>query len=66
LRAYLVTTGTIFGLFSAGHLFELIAEWRPPVSDPWFMLGMAAIILVSAGLSVWAFRLLKAAGRAAA
>ncbi|HYK82773.1 MAG TPA: hypothetical protein VEU55_06470 [Gemmatimonadales bacterium] len=60
-----MTTGTIFGLFAAGHLVELISEWRPPASDPWFTLGMAAIILVSGALSVWAFRLFKSTGRAA-
>jgi hypothetical protein len=66
LRTYLATTGTIFGLFSAGHVFELIVEWRPPASDPGFALGLVAIILVSGALSAWAFRLFRAAGPAAA
>jgi len=62
VKAYLLTTGTIFGLFAAGHVFELVAEWRPPASDPWFTVGMALIIGVSGALSVWAFRLLKGIG----
>ena len=65
MKKYLLTTGTIFGLFALGHLAELLVEWRPPASDPWFMAGMALIILVSGALCVWAFRLLKASGRAA-
>jgi len=65
VKTYLLTTGTIFGLFAAGHLAELVVEWRPPASDPWFMVGMALIILVSGALCIWAFRLLKATGRAA-
>src|SRR3989475_10198726 len=62
VKAYLLTTGTIFGLFAAGHVFELVAEWRPPASDPWFTVGMALIIGGSGALSVWAFRLLKGIG----
>jgi len=66
VKAYLTTTGTIFGLFAAGHVFELAAEWRPPASHPWFIIGVALIIVVSGALSWWAFRLLKAMGSAAA
>ena len=65
MKAYLLTTGTIFGLFAGGHVVELVAEWRPPASDPWFTIGIAAIIAVSGALCVWAFRLLKASGPAA-
>ena len=65
MKAYLLTTGTIFGLFAAGHVVELIAEWRPPASDPWFIIGISLIIVVSAAFCVWAFRLLKAIGPAA-
>ncbi len=66
MKAYLLTTGIIFGLFALGHVVELVAEWRSPASDPWFTIGMALIILVSGALSVWAFRLLKSVRPAAA
>ena len=59
MKAYMLVTGTIFGLLAARHLLELVARWRSPASDPWFMLGMAVIVVVSGGLSVWAFRLLR-------
>jgi len=46
VKAYLLTTGTIFGLFSLGHIVELITRWRSPASDPWFMGGMALIVVL--------------------
>jgi hypothetical protein len=66
VKTYLLTTGTIFGLFSVGHIVELITRWRSPASDPWFIGGMALIVVVSGALSIWGFRLWKATGRAAA
>src|SRR2546426_11970406 len=59
LKAYMVVTGTIFGLFAARHLLELVARWRSPASDPWFMLGMAVIVVVSGGVPVWAVCFLR-------
>src|SRR5439155_3782474 len=50
VKAYLLTTGTIFGLFSLGHIVELITRWQSPASDPWFMGGMALIVVLSAAL----------------
>ena len=47
MKSYLLTTGTIFGLFSVGHIVELIIQWRSRASDPWFMGGMALIVVVS-------------------
>jgi len=64
VKAYLLTTGTIFGLFAAAPVVELIAEWRPPASDPWFIIGISLIIVVSAAFCVWAFRLLETIGPA--
>ena len=63
MKTYLITTGTLFGLFAAWHVFELVSHWRSPVSDPGFTVVVALVIVVSGALSVWAFRLLKAAGR---
>jgi len=63
MKAYLVTTGTLFGLMAVMHLLRSIAEWRVLATDPWYFLGMAALGLVAAGLSVWAWRLLRRQGR---
>lgn len=59
MKTYLVVTGSIFALFAAGHLYELVAEWRARSGDPWFTIGVSLIVIVSGALSVWAFRLLK-------
>jgi hypothetical protein len=59
MKAYLVTTGTIFGLMAAMHLLRAIAERDRLATDPLYFLGMAALGLVAAALSVWAWRLLR-------
>jgi hypothetical protein len=54
LRAYVMSTGAVFGLLSLAHLWRIIAE-RHLATDPWFIL-----ITVAAGaLGVWAWRLLR-------
>lgn len=55
MKAYLITTGTVFGLLAAVHAWRMIAEWPHLATDPWFLL----ITLVAAALSVWAWRLLR-------
>jgi hypothetical protein len=62
MRAYLLTTGTIFGLFSVWHIVELVTRWRSPASDPWFVGGVTLIAVASGALTMWAFRLWKASG----
>ncbi len=59
MKAYLVTTGTIFGLIAVLHLLRAIEEWSLLATDPWYFLGMAALGVVAAALSVWAWRLLR-------
>ncbi len=54
MKAYLITTGTVFALLALLHLWRLIAEWPRLATDAWFVgIGVAA-----AGLSLWAWRLL--------
>ncbi len=65
MRAYLLTTGTVFGLFAAEHLVLLVRRWQSLTSDPSFVLGVAAIFAATAGLTAWAIRLLKVHGSAA-
>jgi hypothetical protein len=59
MKAYLVTTGTVFGLLALAHVWRVIGESRSLGVDPWFV----AITLISAAISVWAFRLLKTSTR---
>jgi hypothetical protein len=59
MKAYLITTGTVFGLLALAHVWRVIGESRSLGVDPWFV----AITVISAAMSVWAFRLLKTSTR---
>jgi hypothetical protein len=55
MRAYLITSGTIFGLITLAHLCRIFAEGRRLATEPGFVL----LTLLAAGLSLWAFRLAR-------
>jgi uncharacterized membrane protein YhhN len=57
VKAYVVTTGTVFGLLALVHVWRAVEERGTPVKNPWFVL----ITLVAAALSLWAFRLARSA-----
>ena len=60
MKAYLLTTGTVFGLLTIVHIWRVIAESAALARDPWYIL----ITAITAALCVWAFRLLRLAARA--
>jgi dolichyl-phosphate-mannose--protein O-mannosyl transferase len=55
VKAYLATTGTVFGLVTLAHVWRVLSESAALARDPWYIL----ITLITAGLCVWAFRLLR-------
>jgi formate-dependent nitrite reductase membrane component NrfD len=55
VKAYIATTGTVFGLVTLAHLWRVISESAALARDPGFIL----LTLLTAGLCVWAFRLLR-------
>ena len=55
MRAYIMTTGTVFGLIVAAHVLRIIAEGRHVATDPWFLLMTVA----AAALGLWALSLLR-------
>ena len=59
MKAYLVITGTLFGLIAVMHLLRAIAERSLLTTDPWYFLGMAALGVVAAALSAWSWCLLR-------
>ena len=65
MKAYLVTTGTIFALFAAMHFFITFEHWRAPGSEPSAVLIPAAIAAFSTSLAIWAVYLTRRAGSAA-
>jgi hypothetical protein len=60
MKAYLATTGTLFALLALVHVWETIAQWRRLASDPGFF-WMPVLGLLAAGLSIWAWSLLRVA-----
>jgi hypothetical protein len=63
MKAYLITTGMLFGLLAAAHLWLTITEWSRLAADPWFTVQAPGIGVLAATLSIWAWRLLWASTR---
>lgn len=59
MKAYLVLTGTLFGLLAAMHLAHAIRERAQLATDPVYYLGMTALGAAAAFLAAWAFWLLR-------
>jgi hypothetical protein len=55
MKAYLLTTGVLFGLIAIAHILRMIVEWPRLATDPWYLL----LTLLAAALCVWAWRLLR-------
>jgi hypothetical protein len=58
VKAYLITTGTIFGVLALAHFVRTIAEWHRLSAEPGFILEGPGIGIIAAVLSLWAWRLL--------
>jgi hypothetical protein len=54
VRAYLLTTGTVFALITIAHVWRVIAESAALARDPAFVV----LTVLATALSAWAFRLL--------
>lgn len=59
MRAYLAVTGTLFGLLALLHVVQLVDYVRAPTGDALFLASVGLIVIVTVGLTVWAFRLLR-------
>jgi hypothetical protein len=62
MKAYLITTGSLFGLLALAHVWRIVGDWPRLVNDPGEILE-AAIGVVAAALCVWAWRLLRSFAR---
>jgi hypothetical protein len=58
MRAYVITTGTIFGLLTLAHLWRWVEE-RHLLTDPWHV----SVTLVAGALAIWAWRLARGSVR---
>jgi hypothetical protein len=63
MKAYLITTGTLFALIAAAHVARTIAEWRRLAAEPSFILEGPGLGLVCGAIAFWAWRLLRARTR---
>jgi hypothetical protein len=55
MKAYVMTTGAVFGLLTLAHLWRIVLEGWQLAKDPWWVL----ITLAAAMLSLWAWRVLR-------
>jgi hypothetical protein len=59
MKAYVMTTGALFGLLTLAHILRIVVEDRHLATDPFYVLITAA----TAVLCIWAWRLLQLAKR---
>ncbi len=59
MKAYLVTTGSLFGVLTVLHVWRIIEEGPQLARNPWWIL----ITIAAAALAVWAWRLVRLAAR---
>ena len=54
MKAYVMTTGTVFGLLTLAHIWRAVEAEPHLATEPWYIL----ITLATAALCLWALRLL--------
>jgi hypothetical protein len=59
MKAYVITTGAVFGLVTLAHFWRVLAAEPQLAKDPFFVL----ITIAAAALCVWACRLLRLPSR---
>jgi hypothetical protein len=59
MKAYVMTTGAVFGLLTLVHLLRIFVEGRHLATDPFYLL----ITLAAASLCLWAWRVLRLSKR---
>ena len=55
MRAYVLTTGIVFGLLTLAHIWRIAAEGVRLLTSPWWV----GITVGAGALAVWAWRLLR-------
>jgi uncharacterized membrane protein len=59
MKAYIITTGIIFGLITVAHIMRFVMEGSRLATEPVFIL----LTLLSAALCVWAWQVLRRLSR---
>ena len=55
MKAYVMTTGAVFGLLVLVHVWRIIEDGSHLATDPWYIL----ITLAAAAFCLWAWRVLR-------
>lgn len=67
MKAYLIVTGSMFGLVGTAHLVRLVVEGgRSIFSDQGFLMHNLAIFAVGVGIAAWALMLVHRINRSGA
>jgi hypothetical protein len=64
-RPLLIVIATLFGLFSAFHVWATLTALNRLVSEPGLVAGRGAIAVASGLVAFWAWRRSRSSGRAA-
>jgi dolichyl-phosphate-mannose--protein O-mannosyl transferase len=59
VKAYVISTGALFGLLTVAHLWRMISAEPEMARDPWYIL----ITVAAAALCFWALSLLRRSSR---
>jgi hypothetical protein len=59
MRAYVLTSGAIFGLLTLAHILRIVQDGTHLARDPWYVL----VTLASTALAVWAYRVFRLPAR---
>ena len=59
MRTYIMITGAVFGLITVAHIVRIIVEGPHVATNPFYII----LTLVTAGLTFWAWRLLRLSAR---
>jgi len=59
MRAYVMTTGGVFGLLTVVHIWRAFQEGPELAKEPWFIF----VTVAAASLCFWSWRLLRVSAR---
>jgi hypothetical protein len=59
VKAYVMTTGAVFGLIVVAHIWRAVAEGLSIAANPLYIL----LTVAAAALALWAWRVLKSMPR---
>jgi len=59
MRAYVITTGVIFALIVAAHIWRIVVEGLVLARDPAFVM----LTIAAGALSLWSLQVLRAIAR---